>query len=232
MKDWRPFRRLVTGVALVATPICLFAAEAAYPGHPQEDGEELIALAARETTQIHVAAILWFVAVLLMIPAATTAMRLTRDRSALTASLGGGLLVVGYVCSLMPLIMAEVAVGINNYDISLTPGGRLIEDSQIVLDAMFILFALGNLIGTPLMGTAMLRARVVPVWAAAVFIAWPALHITGLVSDVRWFAVVGFALQIPAFGLLGLSVLRGERESGSEVEVAVVDRARIAPIGA
>lgn len=221
MKDWRPLRRIVTGIALIATPVLLFAAEAIYPGHPQEDGEELIAIAARETSAVHAAALLWFLAVLLMIPAAITAMRLTRDRSALAASLGGGLLVVGYVCSLMLITITEVAVGIGKYDISTTAGGQLIEDSQLVLNAMFILFALGNLIGTPLLGVAMLRSRVVPVWAAALFIVWPAIHITGLASDVKWFAVVGFACQIPAFGLLGLRVLRREPEPDEARDAAL-----------
>ncbi|WP_185949502.1 hypothetical protein [Microbispora sp. KK1-11] len=47
---------------------------------------------------------------------------------------------------------------------------------------MFLLFVLGNLVGTLLPGPALLRARVVPIWAAAGITAWPPLHVIGLVA--------------------------------------------------
>jgi hypothetical protein len=84
-------------------------------------------------------------------------------------------------------------------------------DYAAVLDAAntsaipwFLLFVAGNLLGTLLLGIALLRARTAPAWAAIAICAWPVLHVTGLIAGTEWFEVAGATLQAIGFGALAL----------------------------
>lgn len=72
---------------------------------------------------------------------------------------------------------------------------------------VYIVFIVGNLIGTPVIGMALLRSRVVPVWGAIGVIAWAPFHVTGLVFGSEWFEVVGALLQAVGFATVGAALL-------------------------
>jgi hypothetical protein len=98
--------------------------------------------------------------------------------------------------------------------------GGPVADYAGVLDAaqqnpsaawVFLLFILGNLVGTLLLGVALWRSRSVPRWAAATIVAWPPLHVTGLVAGTEWFEVAGAVLQGIGFAAVGIRLLRSSR---------------------
>jgi hypothetical protein len=76
---------------------------------------------------------------------------------------------------------------------------------------VFLLFVLGNLVGTLLLGLALLRSRRVPLWTAAEVLAWPPLHVTGLVAGSEWFEVAGAALQAVGLAATGSRLLTAPR---------------------
>ncbi len=57
------------------------------------------------------------------------------------------------------------------------------------------------------LGLALLRARVVPFWAAAGIMAWPTLHVIGLVAGTEWFEVAGALAQAAGLAVTGTRLL-------------------------
>jgi hypothetical protein len=90
---------------------------------------------------------------------------------------------------------------------------------------MFLLFVLGNLVGTFLLGLALLRSHAVPAWAAAAVMAWPPLHITGLIVGSEWFEVTGAALQGIGFAVVGMHLLGAAGSTPPTVTAPTVARA-------
>ena len=79
---------------------------------------------------------------------------------------------------------------------------------------IFPIFILGNMVGTLLLGLALVRSRAVPTWAAAGLLIWPVLHVLGLfVLGNEWPEVLGAALQMVGFGAVSVRLLgaRGGR---------------------
>jgi hydrogenase/urease accessory protein HupE len=73
---------------------------------------------------------------------------------------------------------------------------------------------LGNLVGTLLLGLALLRSRAVPAWAAVAVMCWPPLHVAGLVAGSEWYEVTGALLQAVGFVVTGVAVLREPLRTG------------------
>ncbi|WP_327001758.1 hypothetical protein OHA72_42530 [Dactylosporangium sp. NBC_01737] len=90
-------------------------------------------------------------------------------------------------------------------------------DFAAVLDArqqdaagtwVFLLFVLGNIVGTFLLSLALWRSREVARWAAAAVMVWPPTHIAGLVAGVEWLEVAGAAVQGLGFAAVGVRLPR------------------------
>ncbi|OPG10633.1 hypothetical protein B1L11_22815 [Microbispora sp. GKU 823] len=104
-------------------------------------------------------------------------------------------------------------------DVMARRGGPLADYAAVVDGAqsdpsavwVFLLFVLGNLVGTLLLGLALLRARVVPLWAAAGIMAWPLLHVIGLVAGTEWFEVAGALTQAVGLAVTGARLAAASR---------------------
>lgn len=142
------------------------------------------------------------VGALLLVPAVIGAMKLVRVRAARLGLVGGVLTATGYICYFAMVFQGYLP------DALLKAGGSTtlnVAVLQATLDEpmtlwVYLLFVLGNLVGTFLLALALLRARTVPAWAAYGVMAWPVLHVLGL----PWFEVIGAVLQ--AVGMLGVAL--------------------------
>ena len=146
---------------------------------------------------------------LLGLPAALRVFRPARPRLALWAV---GLMMTGYLC--------YFGINFTGFDtVALAVGGvdaaAALDTSPATLWALpfFLLFVIGNLLGTLLLGfTVVLAPRKrdvgVPWWAGLLIAGWPVGHIINIVVGNEWFAVAGGALEIVGLAYVAAAVLR------------------------
>jgi hypothetical protein len=227
-----PTRNRALALALFAAPWGFLVTNATYAWASRNGLNDLtnadaLKLAAAYPQLLRVGLVAGMISCLLVVPAIVGAMRLIGDRARRLAFVGGGLAAAGYIC--------YFGVLISNYTIlAMAERGGPVADYVAVLDAsqadasstwVFLLFVLGNLVGTFLLGLALLRSRTVPWWAAAAIMAWPPLHVVGLVVGNELFEITGAILQGIGFAVVGVRLLRAGR---STVDV----REPVAPTGA
>jgi hypothetical protein len=138
------------------------------------------------------------------------AIRLAGRRAPWLTLTGGSLMIAGYVCYLGVLAASFQTVAMAQTGAPAGVFARIIDTSQgdAAFVWLFVLFVLGNLAGTFLLGLGLLRSTVVPAWAAAAVLAWPVLHISGLAAGTEWFEVAGAALQAAGLAVAAVAVLR------------------------
>ncbi|MFG1618183.1 hypothetical protein ACGFI3_35980 [Nonomuraea wenchangensis] len=216
--DPSPTRSVPLALALFAAPWGFIVANGAYAwvtraGGSDSSGAEALALAAAHPGLYRLANVAAMLASMLMVPAVLGAKRLVGDRSPKLAFVGAVMMAAGYIC-----YFGVALSGIT--DVAMAEHGGPVQDYAVVIDNsqsdpstlwVFLLFVLGNLVGTLLLGLALLRSRRVPVWAAAGVIAWPPLHVIGLVVGSEWFEVTGAVLQAVGLVVTGARLLAAPR---------------------
>jgi hypothetical protein len=200
---------LWTGPAALAVTNFLYAM-ATRDGGIDETGAGTLKLAAEHPTASRALIAFGLIGSILMVPVALGAVRLIGQRAARLGFIGGTLMAAGYICYFGILLSNPIIVSMAEHGGPLADFAAVIDDSQASSYAFwpFPLFVLGNLVGTFILGLALLRSRVVPVWAAAGVMAWPPLHILGLfVLGNEWPEVAGAVIQAIAFAVVGARLL-------------------------
>ncbi len=209
-------RRIGCALAMLLAPWGFVVANMAYllairDGGNEDTGADTLALYAAHPGLVHAAVTGGMLACLLIVPAVLGVFRLA-PTSRLTL-VGGSLMIAGYIC-----YFGVLNSSIGTLALALTDGpadamAQVVEDTQA--DAwgiwVFLLFAIGNLIGTLLFAIGLLRSRSVPVWAALAIMSWPLLHVIGLAffgNEVP--QVIGAVLQ--ALGFAGCAACCSDGE--------------------
>ena len=200
------------GVALLVAPWAFVVANAGdvvtrVPGQDDTTPRGALLISAAHPT-----ADKWFtfaamVGCLLLVPAVLGAMSLVRVRAARLGLIGGALMIAGYICYFGLLFQGYATIALAEHG-GASPDNTATQD-LIMNQASFIVvaltFVIGNIIGTFLLGLALLRAHVVPRWAGLCILAWPVLHLVG----GAWGEVVGAVAQAVGLGVVGACLLRG-----------------------
>jgi hypothetical protein len=182
-------------------------------GARDETGADSLAAAAAHPVLLHNVVLFGMLGALLMMPAAFGAARLAGRGAAKLSFIAGTLVAAGYACYLAVLLPDLTTLAM------VRVGGPL-DDFARVLDArqedatgawVFLLFVLGNIVGTLLLGLALWRSRSIARWAAVAVMAWPPMHIIGLAAGVEWFEVAGAAAQGLGFAAVAIR-LRQRRD--------------------
>ncbi len=209
-------RPLGTALAAALAPWGFVVANLSYTvatwrGGSDSTGAEALLLFGAHPTLTRVASLAVMVGSLLLVPAVVGI--LARVGPSRLARVGGWLMIGGYV--------AYFAVGSSNFlQLAMAEHGGPQADFASVIDAaqadpwglwVFLLFVLGNLVGTLLFAAGLLRGRAVPGWAAVMIMCWPPLHVTGLVVGSELFEVAGAVLQALGFAAVGLALVRPPR---------------------
>jgi len=199
-------RRAAVVLGLALAPWCWVVANTAYllairQGGSDADGAAALALYGQHPTLVRVSVVAVMLGGLLVVPAVAGFYRLAGERLAVV--LGGGLMAAGYIAygGLGPLTGLQLVMAEH--------GGPM-TDFAAVIDAgqadwttawAFLLFVAGNLLGTTVLAIGLWQARTVPIWVPACLLAWPVLHVIGLVffgNEVP--QVIGAVIQAVGFG--------------------------------
>jgi hypothetical protein len=178
-------------------------------GASDETGADSLAAATAHPGLLHSVVLFGMLGALLMIPAALGAARLAGRRAAKLSFVAGTLVAAGYACYFAVLLpdlttLAMVRVGGPMADFARVLDARQ-EDATGTW--VFLLFILGNIVGTVLLGLALWRSRSVGRWAALAILAWPLMHVAGLAAGVEWLEVAGAAVQGIGFAAVGARIL-------------------------
>lgn len=224
MTDATDARRRLGAICLIAAPIIGLVASLLTPQFTGDLAAERAAIAAHPT-QWMVSTFLELIGLFLLIPGVVTLTQLLRNRAVILGHIGAGLVVIAvyFHAAVVGFALVEVPMVAHG-------GAELMAFADTMYDhpafIMILLPFLGFFLGWTLLAVALWRARVAPLWVAAVTIAGAASELFGPESLSPELMFVLFAV---AFGYLGLKLLRmpgtpsertTEASSGSDELVA------------
>jgi hypothetical protein len=207
-------RQTGLGAALLIAPWFFVLANAAgfwetRHGGNDTSGADALALAAAHPGLDRFAMVTAMVGSLLMVPAVIGVMRLIGFRAARLSLIAGVLTAGAYIAYFAMnsgdrFQLAMVARGDTGAEY-----GKILDDSLNGASVVwyFLLFAIGSLVGTFLLGLALRRSRVVPTWAAVAVLGWSVLKIPEFMG-VRIIEVVGSVVLAVGFAAVARELSR------------------------
>lgn len=213
------FRRVTGAVALPLAFTLQLACNAVYAWvstesglSDTEGGAETIEFYGRYPTAFLLMTAFALVGVLVMIPGLLAGLRVLRPSRPRLALVAVILMISGYV-SYFGIVMTNFGtLGLARHAIEHPDldAGAILDASQAspVLMVFFALFVVGNLIGTLLLGLAVILSRALPWYAGALIICWTVGHVINIVGGGEWFAVIGGALEIGGLSIIASTALR------------------------
>jgi hypothetical protein len=137
-------------------------------------------------------------------------MRLTRTRAPLASLVGGTLAVSGAVAGMLQVVTDQYNVLLSPLAGTAGVADAVQSSSARVMTVVLVVFLVGTLVGTILLGVALWRSHAAPAWTGLSFVL---SSVAGFVShsvDLKWLDVVGGALLALAALVVAGRVLRAE----------------------
>ena len=206
-------RRVGLGAAMLVAPWFIVVAETGNElitlrgGGDDLDPARSLTVTAEHLTLHRWSSLAAMLGALLLVPAVLGVMRLVRTGAARLGLVGGVLTATGYVC-----YFALVFQGAGTEAAMVAVGGSRSQDVDVLQTFMDQpltawvgpLFVLGNIVGTFVLGLALVRARSTSRLAGFGLMAWPVLHIVGFPFS----EVIGATAQAAGFALAAVALLR------------------------
>lgn len=208
--DTRTFRRIVAAVLLPLGPLAVAILRGILPYSTSDDTGEMISHTAAGLGRQD--AVLWLslVAIVALIPSALAAGRLARRGAPVLSLLGIGLLVPAF--AMLPFFAGDPTLRVLAGGVVDPSSAARILDAQNELAPVLIagvIFVVGHIVGTILIGAALWRARMVPVWAAVALIVSQPLHLVfAVVVPNHLLDGLAWGLTTLGFAVAALRVLR------------------------
>jgi hypothetical protein len=212
IRDATNFRRTATGLSLMGASLLTLAGMLATPWETEDNVSAYLDALAANPVQGQIAATLLHFGFLLFVPGFLGLLNVLRDRGVVLGHVGAVLAAVGWISFSGFLI-------VDFYDLALAETltraeGVAVEEKIEEYPGIFAFFLpgmIGAMLGPPLLGLALWRARYVGFWL-------PVLALAGSVAAVAtppgllWSGVLGL-LSVATWGYLGLRILRTRDES-------------------
>ena len=206
--DARSFGRSLTGICLIGAPVLFLVASIVQPDTDHKNKlRELNAIAAHKGTYV-LSGVLYLLAGIVLIAAAIGVIRLFRGPRGVTlGQISGALLVLGGAVT-----FGWYSLGAAEYEMVNHTGLNRPElatylhkaDQTASMAPLFILFLIGIVVGTVLLGIASRRVRIVPIWAS---VAIAAAGIVGFFGNGKGVQIVDFVILLVGLGTLGWRTL-------------------------
>ncbi|MFF2371668.1 hypothetical protein [Agromyces sp. NPDC058110] len=209
------FRRVATAIALplaiaaqVVTNTVYSVVTTSSGLDDLSGGAEALEFYRTFATEMQVASVASLIGSLLLVPGLLAALRVLRPSRPRLSLWAAVLMIAGYVCYFG-------VVTTNFLNVALATGG---VDAAAALDEVqqmptavpvFLLFVIGNIVGTALLGLAVMLSRgAVPWFAGVLILAWPVSHVIGLSVGSEWFEVAGGTLEVIGLAFIAVAALR------------------------
>lgn len=203
-RDLRTASRVVSGILMPIGPACVAVIRFVIPGGSGDVGAEV---AANPSAQ-RLVLLLGIPALFTLLPGAYAALRLGRRHRPVLAAWTAVFLIPGYLG--MTVLSAGDSAVLAGYNIGLAPSAitRLSEEILVLTMVPGLVFVVGHIVGTALLGVLMIRARLIPLWAAALLTVSQPLHLTAIVIVSAWLDLIAWGFTAVGMGFIGLRVLR------------------------
>jgi hypothetical protein len=219
-------RRTGLVAALIVAPWFFVLANAAglwetHGGGNDMTGAAALALSAAHPGLDRFAMVTAMLGSLLMVPAVIGVMRLIGFRAARLGLIGGVLTAAAYI-SYFAMNSGD------RFQLAMVARGDTGAEYGKILDASlngasvvwyFLMFAVGSLVGTFLLGLALRRGRVVPWWVAGTVMAWSVLKIPEFMG-LRVAEVLGSVLLAVGFAALARTLSQLPLPAGAQPQVS------------
>jgi hypothetical protein len=207
--DLRHASRVLAAVVLPIGPLAVAVLRYILPYTTADDSSDAVRLvAAHQTAQ---SAVVWlgFVACLTLIPGVIFAGRVVGRAAPRLAAVATVLMVLGYISlSWLTVGDAYLLYGVRHH-LSADVLTGMYDGVHPAASVAAGLFVLGHVLGTILLGVAMLRGRVVPLWAAVcTIIAQPIHFVAAVIVPSHPLDLLGWGLNAVGFAALSFAVLR------------------------
>jgi hypothetical protein len=207
--DVRHATRVLAAVVLPVGPAAVAVLRYVLPYSTTDDDRAIVrAVSAHQGTE---SAVVWlgFLAVLTLVPAVMWAGRLTRPAAPRLTAVAMLLLIPAYTCmGLLVCSDAAVLFAVRRHLDPATAGGAYAGLHPAIV-AAGVVFVLGHVVGTVLLGIAFWRTGAVPRWAALATSAAQPLHfLAAVVLANHTLDLVGWGLNALGFAAASLAILR------------------------
>ncbi|MBE3011180.1 hypothetical protein IL992_18560 [Microbispora sp. NEAU-D428] len=203
-RDLRTASRVVSAILMPIGPACVAVIRLVIPGGSGDVGAEVAANPGAQRLVL----LLGIPALFTLLPGAYAALHLGRRHRPVLAAWAAVFLIPGYLG--MTVLGAGDSAVLAGRNIGLAPSDitRLSEEILFLNMVPALVFVVGHIAGTVLLGVLAIRARLIPLWAAALLTVSQPLHLTAIVVVNAWLDLVAWGLTAVGMGFLGLRVLR------------------------
>lgn len=156
-------------------------------------------------------AVLWlaYVGVLTLVPGVLVAARVCRDAAPRLTAWALGLAVPGYLSMTMMLGSDDLLWSTHHARLSASDSASVVSAAHPAVGISLGVFVVGHVIGTVLLGLALLRSGRIPAWAAwAITVSQPIHFIATVVLGSPQVDFVGWALTAVGMAMVAAVVLR------------------------
>lgn len=217
VRDIRRFRRLATGAAMIATAPFVLASVAIKPADDGSAGAVMADLGSHASA-MEASLMLGLIAIALLIPATLGLMRIAQQGSPVLALIGGGLTLLGWVAFMgMQAVGAVALVMAESHDRAvMTTLYDQIGNSNVIT-VIQTGFIVGHVVGIAVLGVAVARSRVAPIWIGIVLVVSGPLHFAAHGIDIQALDLAAFALLVLGYAAGGVILLRMKSDSSENV---------------
>jgi hypothetical protein len=202
-RDLRRFDRILAAVLMPIGPAAIAVLRFVIPGEPV--GESIAA----DPGGQRLADAMSTIAVFTLVPGAYAALRLLRRHRPMLTLWTGALLVPAYLALTAGSMLG--AADLTAIELG-TPPNEVTARSEALLAtptiaAMLLLFVVGHITGTVLLGITACIARVIPVWAGVLLAISQPLHLTAVIIENRPLDLAAWGLTAVGMAFLAWRVL-------------------------
>jgi hypothetical protein len=204
---WRG--RTLAAVLLPVGPLAVAVLRFVLPYETTDSSREVVhEVAASQSTQ---SAVVWlgFVASLTLVPAVLAAAKIARSASPRLTAAAVALLVPAYL-SLAWITSSDAAVLFSvRHGLSVADAADSYESLHPVMLVAGVIFVIGHVLGTVLLGCALWRGGAVPRGVAlAIIVSQPLHFVAAVILSSHWLDLFAWGLNAAGFAVIALVVLR------------------------